>query len=81
MITDFKLFESKNIQNLYHILDTEKLHFVLTNNEIKSYKFHYISTTRNKMMNGYTGDNSKYLYRCFNRYYLPFNLSPKLKRT
>lgn len=63
MITDFQIFESKNIQNLYHILDTEKLHFVLTNNEIKSYKFHYISTTRNKMMNGYLGDNSTSIFK------------------
>lgn len=55
MITSFKLFESKNIQNLYHILDIEKLYYVLKNNEIKSYHFPFISTTRNKMMTYYAG--------------------------
>lgn len=55
IITNFKLFEGKNIQNLYHILDVEKLYYVLNNNEIKSYKFSKISTTRNKLMIDYTG--------------------------
>ena len=63
MITNFKLFEGKNIQNLYHILDINKLYFVLKNNEIKSLNFHYISTTRNKMMNGYLGDNYSSIFK------------------
>ena len=61
MITDFKIFESKNIQNLYHIVDIDKLYYILDNNEIKSYKFSNISTTRNKMMKTKTIKNTIHL--------------------
>lgn len=63
MMTNFKIFESKYIQNLYHILDIEKLYYVLKNNEIKSYNFPYISTTRNKMMSGYCGDRYTSIFK------------------
>lgn len=43
--------------NLYHVVDIEKLLYILNNNEIKSYKFSLISTTRNKFLNGYIGDS------------------------
>lgn len=34
-----KLFlESKNLGNLYHIVDIEKLNYILDNNKIVSYK-------------------------------------------
>lgn len=42
---------------LYHVVDIEKLLYILNNNEIKSYKFPLISTTRNKFLNGYLGDS------------------------
>ena len=58
MITYFKLFEKKNLAVLYHLLDVNKMNFVLDTNTIKSYKFSNISLTRNKMMSGYLGDNS-----------------------
>lgn len=47
--------ESKNYQNLYHILDYDKLNFMFTTNSIKSFNFPNISLTRNKMMNSYLG--------------------------
>lgn len=51
-----KFNERKNIGDLYHIIDLEKLSFILNTNSLKSYKFSNISTTRNKMMNSYVGD-------------------------
>ena len=45
--------ETKLYQNLYHIIDFEKLNFILDNNCIKNYNFQYISTTRDKMLNNY----------------------------
>ena len=53
------LLEGKNIGKLYHILDYEKLLFVLKTNTLQSYKAGggNISFTRNKSMNGYLGDN------------------------
>jgi hypothetical protein len=47
--------ETKLYQNLYHIIDFEKLNFILDNNCIKNYNFQYISTTRDKMLNNYLG--------------------------
>lgn len=54
----FKTFELKEYQEvLYHILDLEKLLYVLKNDEIKSYKFYNISLTRDVTMNYYIGDS------------------------
>ena len=61
-----KLFlESKNLGNLYHIVDIEKLNYILDNNKIVSYKAGdgKISLTRNKMMTGYLGDNSSSVFK------------------
>jgi hypothetical protein len=61
-----KLFlESKNLGNLYHIVDIEKLNYILDNNKIESYKAGdgKISLTRNKMMTGYLGDNSSSVFK------------------
>jgi len=57
LITNFINFvnENKNYQNLYHILDYNKLNFVFDTNSIKSFNFSNISLTRNKMMNSYLG--------------------------
>ena len=49
------LTESINYGILYHIVDFEKLNYIIDNNVISSYKFPFISLTRNKMMNGYLG--------------------------
>lgn len=60
----FKTFELREYQeNLYHILDLEKLRYVLKNNEIKSYKFSKISLTRDVTMNYYTGDSPLSLFK------------------
>ena len=61
-----KLFlESKNLGNLYHIVDIEKLNYILDNNKIESYKAGEgrISLTRNKMLTGYLGDNSSSVFK------------------
>lgn len=61
-----KLFlESKNLGNLYHIVDVEKLNYILDNNKIVSYKAGEgkISLTRNKMLSGYLGDNSSSVFK------------------
>jgi hypothetical protein len=60
IITQFNLFnESVNYGVVYHILDFEKLKYVIENNHLKTYRASHkggISTTRNKMMNSYLGD-------------------------
>jgi hypothetical protein len=61
-----KLFlESKNIGILYHIIDIEKLDYILDNNKIDSYRAGdgKISLTRNKMLTGYIGDNSSSVFK------------------
>lgn len=57
--------ESKKLGNLYHIVDIEKLNFILDNNKIESYRAGNgkISLTRNKMMTGYLGDNSSSVFK------------------
>lgn len=63
MITSYKIFEAKNYSSLYHIIDLNKLAFIIDNNVLKSYHFSKISTTRNKMMNGYTGDSPVSIFK------------------
>lgn len=51
--------ESKNYQNLYHILNFDKLKYLLKNNKLTPFKAangSSISLNRDKMMNGYLGD-------------------------
>lgn len=55
--------ESKHYQNLYHIVDYDKLKYILENNKISSFKFGNISLTRNKMMNGYLGDTPLSIFK------------------
>jgi hypothetical protein len=57
------IFESKNSGNLYHIVDYDKLSFILDNNIITSYNFSNISTTRNKMLNNYIGNNTLSVFK------------------
>ena len=59
------IYESKNLNDLYHILDYEKLLFVLNNNVIKSYKAGNgrISTTRDKMLNSYLGGSPQSIFK------------------
>ena len=58
------LLEYKNIGPLYHIIDMEKLEFILTNDYLTPKHFWGgISTTRNKMMNGYTGDSPVSIFK------------------
>jgi len=58
------LLEYKNIGPIYHIIDMEKLEFILTNNYLKPKHFWGgISTTRNKMMNSYTGDSPVSIFK------------------
>jgi hypothetical protein len=63
IITEFKLFEGKNIQNVYHIVNVDNLRYILDNNEITSYKYPKISTTRNKMMNFYIGSTPDSIFK------------------
>lgn len=56
----FLILESKNYGNIYHILDEDKLKFVIKTDTLKPYKAsngNSISFTRNKMMNSYLGDS------------------------
>lgn len=62
-LKNFKTFEGKQRGNLYHIFDMEKLDFILKTNSLKSYKFGYISTTRNKNMNRYLGDSPTSIFK------------------
>jgi hypothetical protein len=57
------LLESKHYQNLYHIVDYDKLKYILDNNKIVSKSFSNISLTRNKMMNGYLGDSPLSIFK------------------
>lgn len=58
------LFEyNANLKYVYHIVDFNKLNFILTNNQIKSYKFSKISTTRDPNLNGYVGDSSTSVFK------------------
>jgi len=58
------LLEYKNIGPLYHIIDMEKLEFILTNDYMKPKNFFGgISTTRDKLMNGYTGDSPVSIFK------------------
>jgi len=50
-------------QSLYHIVDFEKLFYILEKNKISSYKFSYISTTRDKNLNSYVGDNATSIFK------------------
>lgn len=50
-------------QSLYHIVDFNKLFYILENNKISSYKFSYISTTRSKNLNGYVGDSPTSIFK------------------
>ncbi len=58
--------EGKNYGVLYHILDNDKLKYVFENDHLRPYTASHlsgISTTRNKMMNGYLGDNSTSFFK------------------
>lgn len=57
------LYESKNYQTLYHIVDDIKLNYILNTNTITSKNFHNISLTRNKMMNGYLGESGFSIFK------------------
>lgn len=65
MLNNFNqfLFEYASRSNLYHLIDIEKMYFILKNNKLKPYKFSNISTTRNKMMNSYIGDSSDTIFK------------------
>ena len=58
------LLEYKNIGPIYHIIDMGKLEFILTNDYLKpKHFFGGISTTREKMINGYTGDSPVSIFK------------------
>lgn len=62
----FELFlESKNYQNLYHILSFSKLKYLFENNNIKPFSAGngFISFTRDKMMNSYLGDDPSSFFK------------------
>lgn len=66
MILNFNefLFESNNnLKYVYHIVDINKLNYILDNNKISSYKFQYISTTRDPNLNWYVGDSPTSLFK------------------
>jgi len=58
------LFENNiHIDYLYHIVNFDKLFHILKTNTISSYKFSYISTTRNPFLIGYLGDTSTSIFK------------------
>lgn len=57
------LLEGKNLGSLYHIVDMEKMSYILDTNSITSYHFSKISTTRDKMMNWYEGDKPTSIFK------------------
>lgn len=59
------ILERKNLGDLYHVLDYDKLLYVLKNNKITSYKAGdgNISLTRNKMLNSYLGDSPQSMFK------------------
>jgi hypothetical protein len=61
-LIDF-LLEYKNLGSLYHIVDFEKLFYILKNNVISSKNFSNISLTRNKMLSGYLGDSPASIFK------------------
>lgn len=58
-----KYFEGLQRGNLYHIFNLSKCLYILETNSLSSYKFANISTTRNKNMNSYLGDNSVSIFK------------------
>lgn len=62
-LKNYYIFERKQIGNLYHIFDLNKLSYMLKKDKLSSYKFHNISTTRSKNMNYYTGDSSTSIFK------------------
>jgi hypothetical protein len=65
MLRNFYSFlnEYKNIGSLYHIIDIEKIFYILKHNKISSKYFSNISTTRDKMMGEYLGDSSTSVFK------------------
>ena len=59
----FSSIKESNYQNLYHILDMEKIKYLFENNRLTPYKAGggYISFTREKMMNSYLGSNNSFI--------------------
>lgn len=55
-LKSYKIFEGKQVGNLYHIFDINKFIYILKYNKLSSYKFYNISTTRNKNLNFYLGE-------------------------
>lgn len=55
--------ENKSSDTLYHLVDIQKIFYILKNNILKSYYFSNISTTRDKMLNGYVGDSPTTLFK------------------
>jgi hypothetical protein len=55
--------EYKNVGVVYHIVDIEKLFYILRNNKISSKSFSNISTTRDKMMGGYIGGSPTSVFK------------------
>jgi len=52
---NYKMFERKQIGNLYHIFSLKNIKYILEHDCLSSYNFNNISTTRNKNMNDYLG--------------------------
>lgn len=59
------ILERKSFGNLYHVLDYEKMLFLLKTNTLKSYKAGdgKISLTRDKMFNSYLGDSPTSIFK------------------
>lgn len=59
MIHSFQNFlneSASSLKHVYHVLDIEKLEYVLSTNKISSKSFSNISTSRNKNFSSYVGD-------------------------
>jgi len=57
------LYEKKQLGELYHLVNIDKLNYIIDTNTIKSYKFPNISLTRNKLLNSYIGDSSTTIFK------------------
>jgi hypothetical protein len=62
-LKNFNLYESNQRGNLYHVFDIEKCIYIINRNKLSSYHFSNISTTRNKLLNGYIGSGPTSIFK------------------
>lgn len=66
MLNYWEFIKENNNQSVYHIVDYEKLKYLINEKYLSPYRAsngNTISTTRNKMMNGYLGDSPLSMFK------------------